>query len=438
MASDPNKSMEELLKACAQQRGRDAPPFELPPATRRTLLAEAARRYGPGATGRAFAWDWVRGFRLRLAYAIAAVAVLAALVWSFVPKGSQPAQLAQRTPEIREELKEKGLNPPAYPVELAKAKPQPAAPAVAQPALDRDPLRVAEAADKTPAPLASAKPEAWLAVRANAEKPQELARESNRNAPAPMNQPATPPAQPVIPPATPASALALKPEAARAEPVTAPPNLASVMAGVTQQAQNLAALRQRFEQALPTASFEAVGRPADAAPVLRSFELERTGNHLRLIDADGSVYEGDLVTSLEALRSRPDQLTAPDPQQTRRLSGPLLKQQPILEKARRGLAPPEGQEYAVFRASGTNRTLKLPVVIEAGFVPAPQSQAAPAPGAGPALSLAPAPANQPRLKPSAPAQPPANLAPQLNIQGLVRIGATNQLPLDARPVSNEK
>lgn len=136
-----------------------------------------------------------------------------------------------------------------------------------------------------------------------------------------------------------------------------------------------AAAGQRFEQVLPAA---ARTRDADAPPVLRQFTLQVTGSALRLTDADGSVYRGELGAAV-------------DP------AAPEARQRP-------------------FRVEGNSLTLRRPVVVT-GLV----AQAAP---------------SLPRTTVTGRAlgEPAASLAPVfLSLRGTAVVGGTNRFEILAAP-----
>src|SRR5687768_9917112 len=97
MAEEPNKRMDELLKAYAEKRRQDAgAPLELHPATRRLLQGEVARVYAKGSSG-----SWLHRVLLywpRMAFATACVVVTLMLVLFTLPRQTV-TEMAQNKPE---------------------------------------------------------------------------------------------------------------------------------------------------------------------------------------------------------------------------------------------------------------------------------------------------------------------------------------------------
>ncbi len=149
---------------------------------------------------------------------------------------------------------------------------------------------------------------------------------------------------------------------------------------------------------------------SEASPVLNQFAVEQSGSTIRLIDADGSHYVGELETPLSTA------------------FGVSLAGQPLAER-KQGPQLSEGvsksDEYS-FRASGSNATLRQMVVITGKF--AGNTNAVLAGGrntyADPAKPLAPSVA---RSLPSSVTVtgPNERLNRSLAIEGTVRIGGTN-------------
>ena len=136
---------------------------------------------------------------------------------------------------------------------------------------------------------------------------------------------------------------------------------------------NQRAMRQNFARMgnAPT------GKSAMPAPVLASFQIEREGNEVRVVDQDGSVYTGTVINEEEfseaeqkeeTAKKRPNEAPgggigiAGAPPRPTVAPGAPVRLQPGVAKISIS-AVPRGRFY--FRASGTNRTLGKPVVVEA-------------------------------------------------------------------------
>jgi len=228
----------------------------------------------------------------------------------------------------------------------------------------------------------------------------------------------------------------------------------TVAANSEQQGQSTA--RSRFSQvrqAPPPAG--RAKRRADPE-ILANFELQQSGERLRVVDADGSIYDGEVFAgdpaAAEKSRAAVNQQSS---QATRQLAEP----RPTDAGALAGQGVGGGGESSAwnFRVSGTNRTLRQPVVLQGVLLGGEEVGQS----AGGALNQVPgaAPRSGPTPRPMRPAaQAPAQngVAAQSNlgrqatslnqsgqpgqsanslnvrrIQGQLRIGAANETTLDA-------
>jgi hypothetical protein len=114
-------------------------------------------------------------------------------------------------------------------------------------------------------------------------------------------------------------------------------------AAQTSSAQFASALSQKLNFGLQN-SFKNTA-PAQTAPVLANFQVQQNGNAIRVVDADGSVYDGSLQPEIAAAQNAP--ATA---QVEAKAKTPVSRDQ-----------SQAAQNY-FFRVSGTNQTLKQNVV----------------------------------------------------------------------------
>jgi len=285
---------------------------------------------------------------------------------------------------------------------------------------------------------------------------QNLARKSELSLNAPV---AAPPAPAVQPPnlAKRFESIA-QAQSARGDLASKPAGAVAEQFGRTDTTTRSGSERVRFSQI--TAVAEARGaQPSAGLPPLSSFDVEQNGEQIRIFDADGSVYEGQLTTDAE--------------------SAPRLAGGSIAEKAKRDLkdvaderlqsgqrAVQLREQFAEhdrpFQAMGTNRSLNRAVVINGRLISAASAESkadagltalrqetATAPTTGPAPSAAPAQA------PSAPAPAARGMAGALSstaasatrralqepnrpateqvlrIRGRAKIGGTNELEINA-------
>ncbi len=230
--------------------------------------------------------------------------------------------------------------------------------------------------------------------------------------------------------------------------------------------------RERFQQstATPTAVRGAARQRTGGQPVLNSFELERNGDRIRIIDADGSVYEGQLLAGAEAAKQSGAEKRVPVKMESQDEKAADLSKSLADAPAKRDLSGPAAASSFSFRASGDNRTLGQRVEIEATLTspvvadaesalkeasnrnaPAPATApaaapvaapAAPAPAARPAPTAAPPPAvvsgqvpamAKPAQTTMGRAQQPVAV-PTVRVQGKARIG-TNEMKIDAARVA---
>ncbi|MSU58924.1 MAG: hypothetical protein EXS35_12290 [Pedosphaera sp.] len=112
----------------------------------------------------------------------------------------------------------------------------------------------------------------------------------------------------------------------------------------------------------PSARYEKTVALKAGSPVLANFQIEQTGNQLRVIDADGSTYLGEI--SAEPPGAATDGFAGQ--------GGRALKKNMIAKSALPMLLPPANLDQKTpnyfYRVAGTNRTLKQQVVFTWNFV----------------------------------------------------------------------
>src|SRR5512143_1653058 len=127
MANEPERPIEQLLRAAAKKRRDEAgEPLELHPATRRLLQGEVARQYAKPQP------DTRRLFPLfvqlwpRFAWAVAIFAVLGVAVWVFLPGlgGDEQEALLAKNDDLRE-LRLSKESPPLLATSPTAPSPQP-------------------------------------------------------------------------------------------------------------------------------------------------------------------------------------------------------------------------------------------------------------------------------------------------------------------------
>ncbi len=561
MATEPERRIEQLLRAYAQKRREEAPErFELHPVNRRLLQDEVARLRNE--TPSSFSWlQAIPHFWKQIALACSILVALGVVLWSTNPWQNRPQEIALKSDN--DSLDRKELNEPA-PARKLEDKPALETPAKAKGAELAKALPLKEALAPGNAP---AVPEAKSRFAGEREMTRESERspttapktdsatlagalaEGNIASPAPpapvqrrssRMQLAEPPGEtPRI--STDAPKLAAAPSA-RPAPSTAPmgaaaggyggagaagnrlqkPAVGAELAdGVTlrspvdatqsrdkkevEEALNLLLSKQNSQPTSGASSF-AFGRGMESnssttgapdnlhmafggaapsapqttvpdlarkddyaaspvreqfasvpdteisaeraktsAPVLDSFVLERTGDQVKIIDADGSVYEGQLLAGMALNGIAKDERTNVSLDTLARDTATRQRGARSASAVGRSLNEP-----VTFRASGMSKTLQQQIEITATLnAPVALTAAKGAPstlgvtmkspatrggraGGGPSFG---APARSVPSAPSADARkevaPPSNA---VSLEGTARIG-TRPMPLKAVRVS---
>jgi hypothetical protein len=279
---EPNRTSEERLKALAKRRREEAGEFELHPANRRRLQEAVASTFSsrePGlGLGNFFARFWPR-----LAFAAGAAGLVALLVLVLAPD-RQSAEFTIASGPARE---------------VAPAPEMPARPA-----------------QKEPADLLTESVPATLPELEGQPPPPEALRSALEDRAAEI---AGVPRTQAAPP--------LRMETPREPAVPAQPDMLLERADAADIPE---VARWHFVQK--------VALQPKQPQVLSNFEMEFDGKRVRIVDADGSIYEGAPMPARGRLEPRD---LAPQ-----RSARPL------------GSQSPEVADPLLFRVSGTNRTLK--------------------------------------------------------------------------------
>lgn len=205
------------------------------------------------------------------------------------------------------------------------------------------------------------------------------------------------------------TSLALAPQSPQPAGPTSNDRFYSRLGAVAQTGQNATQSRNRFSQ---VQSNSRNAQPQQtAAPVLAEFDFEQAGNRVRVVDADGSVYDG-LIEDAAKADDNTKERSRRDTAQTVELRKAAIKQ----------AAAPEGTPADSpawnFRASGTNRTLQQAVTINGVFYANSTNLGGQATQTRGALQTTQQPAN-------------ATLPPAQRIQGRVQVGTGPETQLEA-------
>jgi hypothetical protein len=313
MSNDPNQAMDDQLKAYAESRRREAPvEFELDAATRRRLHAEVQRVYldkPEPENSRVEWWGWMR-------VGLASTAAVAVLIVSvrMVPR-DEPLLLTKSDHASK-------LVQPDDATELALS------PSAAR----SEPLTVAPEMRPTAA--------ATLDSRAMTQQETE-ARE------------------------LPWDSVTLVPESAP----TATPRIASerTFAAATDTTGVDRFLGAEGREFLQVQRYRRNPNSPPPPQVLQNFRWVRDGDSVRVIDADGSVYTGQVITAVP-VRARRSVAVSPE-------GSALMRDQPVR------LQPMTGQDGERFSVSGTNQTLNARVEFEGFILPSSSADGPAAAGA---------------------------------------------------------
>ena len=374
MATEPERPIEKLLRACARKRRDEAgEPFALHPATRRLLQGEVtgafARDKCPADSfSRLLARLWPR-----VAWGVALFAVLAIAVWVLIPgasKGQKEALLAKNE-LAAEAARAKALAPPPAAVpEPVSAPPEAAARAAKAVSADAD--RAASRQVPTPhafganyAAPAKARPEAPVETAA-AERVAPVTRVPNDDFKTDEAQKQLAESTSNLAPTRKAVAVTALPAAAPASAGISKDRSGSVVLA-SKQANGFGGV-QGFSPAAQES--KAKNRFADqvspAQSVLAAFRMEQTGSELRIVDGDGSVYSGYLQIANGTRRL--GLVSADKPAAARALKAPKANAETETADALRA-EEQAGYDY-FFRVAGTNRSLSQKVVFTGALMAA--------------------------------------------------------------------
>ena len=466
---EPERPIEKLLRAFAKKRRDDAgAPLEPHPATRRMLQGEVARQFPKAAAGGATKVAGLATWWPRLAWAASVLVVLGVSVWAFFPRQQNPRaafdlaqnSLPQNSPArdkkklagapAESEAKPAPTKQPDQPT-LASANTTPAQPqnatvtwsadtlnfkdetklgtAPAQPHIASSGLTLSETPGREPQP--GARLDAGLAV-AGGEQAKAV------------NLALAPPV---------ASAGALVPGSsggggfggaggggqearnrtaaftvAGSPPTASLPSLAggatNTLADLFNRSTangvafgNTGMLRQNFVQTQSRGQFKAAAKPAEPNQVLASFQIERAGNQLRVIDNDGSTYTGGIEMAVDEKASSTV---------TTQTGAALPKSGNAIAASQITAAPAANFQNAQnfsFRVAGTNRTLNQQVVFTGNFLEATNEMAAQMKAS--------------RLQNTGPAQAQQAFPMLLNstINGRAQVGGGKEIEINAVPTA---
>lgn len=480
---EPERDIEKTLRAYAKKRGEEAgAPVEMHPATRKLLHGEIARLRGKARDKSSY---WTRVFGSSWPQIALRVSVLMLLTstaaFFFLPFLSKPKSelatlrprdkqfAAQKQSDRKEDVskledlslaKTDGLsgavvlngNEPAPRSRSASAGEArfavpPAAPPVSSLEKDKFKADTVNSANKPlpESPQIASGAFGSLATKGAANPPspaRDITQEYSDNISRPTGAVATAPAPTAA--AAPANgqpnsiALANSSPTQPALPPLAAPVIPSgnlVATDHASQAMNLDALNapansvtQQFLRTIQPGKARRILK-SPAKVVLNSFRVEQTGNQIRMIDSDGSVYSGSMELAAEGAKSSIVQT------KSFTVSGVAQANAVVTEKSQREQNKPLGingasgsippiQNY-LFHVGGTNLSLHLPVVFSGSFIAGVQLQPSAKMPVGNGLM-----ANTTQIQTAG--QAPLQLL-NSQLRGRAVIG-TNQIEINALPV----
>jgi hypothetical protein len=108
-------------------------------------------------------------------------------------------------------------------------------------------------------------------------------------------------------------------------------------------------------------SFKNTAAPAQTALVLANFQVQQNGSTIRVVDSDGSVYDGSLRTENSVTQNAPAPAAPPQP-----ANGAVGQVEQ--KKIPAGQNKAQAAQNYFFRVVGTNRTLKQAVVFDGNLL----------------------------------------------------------------------
>jgi len=276
--------VEEELEAYARQRRAEAAePFEIPPATRQTLLAEVDRLETAPRPVAGGGGAILKGLLPRLGIAIALWVALFVVVWvQFAP--DQPEDTLTLAKGIPGEDEQRAAAP--SPADSERPEPMTLVPL---PLVVEDTSLPRSRAEPAPTAVRREAPAVTQEIRAEAPQAS-LASTGPRRAREESLARSLPPVTPPAPGSAVADAASRLPTRPTTAPLSAPATLVSPEPmALAEEPSTAAETIARFQRpsTMPSANFNSPPLP----PVLEEFTVQTIGDRLQLVDRDGSVYE---------------------------------------------------------------------------------------------------------------------------------------------------
>ena len=352
MASEPKKPIEQMLEALAKARRAQFGDDPKMPNPMRARLHEEIARTGAAEDEKAEPRDsWLTRFwpRVTVAAALATLIVLVPAIWwnrTHPLTGSGDFALRDRTAGAADRLNSAAASKDT----LAKA-PSVSATEPTVNLVDNSQIKIEPAAPPASEARALASSTRVLEGRGATEFPGQLTKGFNDKEIAAAKIQAAP---------ADASAAAADSKA-KSETMAgaAPPVAQPLSAGSV-------GTKQQFSQQSVSQSFRNNAQVNRTANVLNTFQVQQQGNEIRVLDADGSTYTGEIEQRAKSAELDSNITARRDAaaKQTRRYAAKAVGQSES--------AAPE----SYFRATGFNVSLKKTLVFEGNYVAPPTQQPA--------------------------------------------------------------
>ncbi len=421
---EDNSRMDELLKAYSRKCREQATAQEMHPATRRLLQGEVGRVHGKKREEEPVPPGFWLALWPRLALGAGFCVILASVIFWFGGKHSphsSPATFAKNEAVEQDAPPQLSAAPASRPMEesaLAPSLPQPVFEPKAladdrrETALEKYERMETAGLKKASPPSA---PEATSHIVGHMAPAQDADLASGLRAETPQGQPMQ----------TLTSNERVKTGEkfrafAREEGQLAARVLADeAKAGMAQAAAKPVTLQQQFAQVDTRSQYRPNLQSPPQPKVLTEFEVTLMGDQIRVTDADGSVYDGALISPPAEAGAKP-------------ADRPALQKMKATEPEV-GRTEPAGQPVIHFEVSGTNVRLNQQIVFSGSLVQQPQSAMTsntPLSRDGAALQSAPARAASQRESRTGQGSMPT-LQTRMQIQGTVLVGGTEQFGIEA-------
>ena len=410
MFMEPERPIEKRLRAFAKKRRANAgAPLEPHPATRRMLQSEVARQFARPAANEARLAQVPATWWLRFAWTVPALIVLGLGAWSLVPthnKSKPPIGLAENAPTASSASFDKFDQPALAYNDISRVEAGSESLGYDTEKLDFKKDRELEVAPAISEAETQTRREMTSTLVADTSAPEpgssgggQVTRKHTNAFTATGSL---------------AAALPTSPADGAANKLADGFNRRTYNGAVS---GNAGMLRQNFVQANAHGQFKAAAKPAEANQVLAAFQVEQSGNQLRVIDNDGSTYTGGVELAADEPVANP--AAGQKEKAMLKAEGQVTTRTIAVISASNTQA---AQNY-FFRVAGTNRTLNQQVVFSGNFLEATNAP------------VAPMEANRWQNVGTPQVQPAAPMLLNSTINGRAQVGDQKEIQINAVPAA---